>query len=33
MTLVIAHTPSARHVRIEVADAEGRKAWGNPLPV
>lgn len=25
--------PSARHVRIEVTDAEGRKAWGNPLPV
>lgn len=25
--------PSARHVRIEVADAAGRKAWANPLPV
>jgi hypothetical protein len=25
--------PAARHVRIEVTDAEGRKAWGNPLPV
>ena len=25
--------PSARHVRVEVTDAAGRKAWGNPLPV
>jgi hypothetical protein len=25
--------PSARHVRVEVADAAGRKAWANPLPV
>ena len=25
--------PSARHLRIEVTDAEGRKAWANPLPV
>jgi hypothetical protein len=25
--------PSARHVRIEVTDATGRKAWANPLPV
>jgi hypothetical protein len=25
--------PSARHVRIEVTDAEGRKAWANPLRV
>lgn len=25
--------PSARHVRIEVTDAAGRKAWPNPLPV
>lgn len=25
--------PSARHVRIEVLDAKGRKAWGNPLRV
>lgn len=24
--------PSARHVRIEVTDAAGRKAWANPLP-
>lgn len=24
---------AARHARIEVTDAEGRKAWGNPLPV
>ena len=25
--------PSARHVRVEVVDASGRKAWANPLPV
>jgi hypothetical protein len=25
--------PSARHVRVEVADAEGRKAWANPTAV
>lgn len=25
--------PPARHVRIEITDTEGRKAWGNPLPV
>jgi hypothetical protein len=25
--------PSARHVRIEVADEVGRKAWANPLSV
>ena len=25
--------PSARHVRVEVADAAGRKAWANPFPV
>jgi hypothetical protein len=25
--------PSARHVRIEAADAAGRKAWANPFPV
>ena len=25
--------PSARHVRVEVTDAAGRKAWANPLPV
>lgn len=25
--------PSARHARIEVTDASGRKAWANPLPV
>ncbi len=24
---------SARHVRVEVADAAGRKAWANPIPV
>lgn len=26
-------SPSARHARIEVTDAAGRKAWANPLPV
>jgi hypothetical protein len=25
--------PSARHVRIEVTDEVGRKAWANPLSV
>lgn len=25
--------PAARHARIEVTDAAGRKAWANPLPV
>ncbi|MET0560019.1 MAG: CehA/McbA family metallohydrolase [Gaiellaceae bacterium] len=25
--------PSARHVRVEVVDASGRKAWANPLQV
>jgi hypothetical protein len=25
--------PSARHVRVEVVDASGRKAWANPIPV
>ncbi len=25
--------PSARHVRVEVTDAAGRKAWANPLPI
>jgi len=25
--------PSARHVRVEVADAAGKKAWANPVPV
>lgn len=25
--------PSAKHVRVEVADGAGRKAWANPLPV
>lgn len=25
--------PSARHVRVEVSDAGGRKAWANPLSV
>jgi hypothetical protein len=25
--------PSARHVRVEVTDAAGRKAWANPFPV
>jgi hypothetical protein len=25
--------PSARHVRVEVTDAQGKKAWANPLPV
>ena len=25
--------PSARHVRIEITDAAGRKAWANPIPV
>jgi len=25
--------PSARHVRIEVTDPAGRKAWANPVPV
>jgi hypothetical protein len=24
---------SARHVRVEITDADGRKAWANPLPV
>jgi hypothetical protein len=25
--------PAARHVRVEVTDAAGRRAWANPLPV
>jgi hypothetical protein len=25
--------PAARHVRVEVTDATGRKAWANPVPV
>jgi len=25
--------PSAKHVRVEVVDAAGRKAWANPFPV
>ena len=25
--------PAARHVRIEVMDASGKKAWANPIPV
>ena len=25
--------PSARHVRVEVTDGAGRKAWSNPFPV
>jgi hypothetical protein len=25
--------PAARHVRIEVVDASGKKAWANPIPV
>jgi hypothetical protein len=25
--------PAARHVRVEVADTAGRKAWANPIPV
>jgi hypothetical protein len=29
----LAVPPSARHVRVEITDAAGRKAWGNPFPV
>ncbi len=29
----LAVPPSARHVRVEVTDARGRKAWANPLSV
>ena len=25
--------PAARHVRVEITDAAGRKAWANPLAV
>ena len=25
--------PAARHGRVEVTDAAGRKAWANPFPV
>jgi hypothetical protein len=25
--------PAAKHVRVEVADAAGRRAWANPIPV
>jgi hypothetical protein len=25
--------PAARHVRVELTDGEGRKAWANPIPV
>jgi hypothetical protein len=25
--------PAARHVRVEITDPLGRKAWANPFPV